>query len=191
MSFISINGAVLGNHYRQIWRDLNDVKKYIFAAILIFAAGIVVAIVIPSLGKSVISTILEYLKTFEHKKDLALLIAIFLKNASSAFFAILLGFLFGLVPIFGAAFNGIAVGAILNLNPLNFFTIIPHGLFELPALFIAWGLGIWCAGGLFHAPTISFRIKKSLNIYLSIIVPLLIIAAIVEVLGIKILLALK
>ncbi len=188
---ITMNSAALVNHYRQIRRDLKEVKKYIFAAILIFAAGIIAAIVVPSLGKSVISEVLEYLKTFEHKKDLALLIAIFLKNASSAFFAILLGFLFGFVPVFGAAFNGIAVGAILNMNPLNFFKIIPHGLFELTALFIAWGLGIWCAGGLFHAPTIGFRIKRSLNIYLSIIVPLLIIAAIIEVLSIKILLALK
>jgi stage II sporulation protein M len=186
-----MNSAVITNHYRQIRSDLNEVRKYIFAAIVIFVAGIIVAILIPSLGKSVISLLLEYFKTFEHEKAPPLLIAIFLRNASSAFFAILFGFLFGLVPAFGAAFNGIAVGAILNMNPLNFFKIIPHGLFELPAMFISWGLGIWCAGGLFHAPTIGFRIKRSLNIYLSIIVPLLIIAAIVEVLGIKILLTSK
>jgi stage II sporulation protein M len=122
-----------------------------------------------------------------NKNSIELLVFIFLKNASSAFFAIVFGFLFGLVPAFGAAFNGIAVGAVLNLNPLNFFKLLPHGIFELSAIFIAWGLGIWCAGGLFHSPPISFRIKRSLNIYLSIIVPLLIIAAIVEVLGIKIL----
>jgi stage II sporulation protein M len=186
-----MNSAAIINHYQQIRRDLHEVRKYIFAAIVIFAAGIIVAILIPSWGKSVISLLLEYFKTFEHEKAPPLLIAIFLKNASSAFFAIVFGFLFGLVPAFGAAFNGIAVGAILNLNPLNFFKIIPHGIFELPAMFISWGLGIWCAGGLFHSPGLNLRIKRSLNIYLSIIVPLLIIAAIVEVLGIKILLALK
>jgi stage II sporulation protein M len=184
---IKMNSAVLGNHYRQIRRDLNEVRKYILAAVLIFVAGNILAILIPSLGERVISAFLGYFKTFENKNVLELVVAIFLRNAFSAFFAILFGFLFGLVPVFGAAFNGIAVGAILHLNPLNFFKIIPHGLFELPAMFITWGLGIWCAGGLFHSPPISFRIKRSLNIYLSIIVPLLIIAAIVEVLGIKIL----
>ena len=185
-----MNSAVLVNHYQQIWRDLNEVRKYIFAAILIFVAGNILAILIPTLGESVISAFLDYAKTFENKNALELLVAIFLRNAFSAFFAILLGFLFGLVPVFGAVFNGIAVGAILHLNPLNFFRIIPHGLFELPAMFIAWALGIWCAGGLFHSlrfNTITFRIKRSLNIYLSIIVPLLIIAAIIEVLGLKIL----
>src|SRR4030042_2869518 len=187
---IKMNRAVLGNHYQQIRRDLNEVRKYIFAAILIFIAGNILAILIPTLGESVISAFLDYAKTFENKNALELLVAIFLRNAFSAFFAILFGFLFGLVPVFGAVFNGIAVGAILHLNPLNFFKIIPHGLFELPAMFIAWALGIWCAGGLFHSPrfdTITFRVKRSLNIYLSIIVPLLIIAAIIEVLGLKIL----
>lgn len=182
-----MNSAVLVNHYQQIWRDLYEVRGYIFAAILIFVAGNILAILIPSLGERVISTFLEYFKTFENKNALELLVAIFLKNASSALFAILFAFLFGLVPLFGAAFNGIVVGAVLNLNPLNFFKIIPHGIFELPASFISWGLGIWCAGGLFHSPPINFRIKRSLNIYLSIIVPLLIIAAIVEVFGTKIL----
>jgi stage II sporulation protein M len=117
-----------------------------------------------------------------------LLVAIFLKNASSAFFSIILGFVFGLVPIFGAVFNGIAVGAVLNMNPSNFFMLIPHGIFELTATFIARGLGIWCAGALSHSPsleTINLRIKRSLNIYLSVIVPLLVIVAIIEVLGIK------
>jgi len=188
-----MNSDIITNHYRQIWSDLKEAKKYIFAVIVIFVAGILSAIVIPSLGERLLSLFLEYLKTFKYgQKDfLGLLIAIFLQNALSAFFAIILGFFFGLVPIFGAAVNGVAMGAVLNLNPLNFFKLLPHGIFELPAIFIAWGLGIWCAGGLFHAPTIGFRIKRSLNIYLSIIVPLLIIAAIVEVLGIKILLALK
>lgn len=182
-----MNVDILVNHYRQIWRDLKEVRKYIFAAILIFVAGNLLAILIPSLGKSVLSAFFGYFKKFGNKNDLELLIAIFLKNASSAFFAIVFGFFFGLVPAFGAAFNGIIMGAVLNLNPLNFFKLLPHGIFELSAIFIAWGLGIWCAGGLFQSPPVGFRIKRSLNIYLSVIVPLLIIAAIIEVFGIKIL----
>jgi stage II sporulation protein M len=188
-----MNRDIITNHYRQIWRDIREARKYIFAAILIFAAGILSAIFIPSLGERVLSLFLEYLKTFKygHKDFLGLLIAIFSQNALSSFLAIVLGFFFGVVPIFGALVNGIAMGAVLHLNPLNLFKLLPHGIFELTAIFIAWGLGIWCAGGLFQMPSVGLRIKKSLNIYLSIIVPLLIIAAIIEVLGIKILLALK
>jgi stage II sporulation protein M len=184
-----MNVDSLVNHYRQIWRDLKEVRRYIFAAIAIFIAGNLAAIFVPSLGERLLSLFLEYLKTFKygHKDFLGLLIAIFCQNALSAFFAIIFGFFFGLVPIFGAAVNGIAMGAVLNLNPLNIFKLLPHGIFELTAIFTAWGLGIWCAGGLFHAPPVGLRIKKSLNIYLSVIIPLLIIAAIIEVFGIKIL----
>ena len=186
-----MSSAVITNHYRQIWSVLKEARNYIFAAVLIFIAANLAAILIPSLGKSVISTLLDYFKTFEHKNDLALLIAIFLKNAFSALFAILFGFLLGIVPVFGAVFNGIALGAVLNLNPLNFLAIIPHGVFELPAIFIAWGLGIWCAGGLSQAPPVGLRIKRSLNIYLSVIMPLFVIAAIVEVFVTKILFGVK
>jgi stage II sporulation protein M len=182
-----MNSAAISKHYQQIWRDLKEVRRYIFAAIVIFVAGNLLAILIPSLGERIISMFLEYFKTFENKNTPELVVAIFLKNAFSALFAILFGLFFGLVPAFGAAFNGIALGAVLRMNPLSFFKIIPHGIFELSAIFMAWGLGIWCAGGLFHAPPVGLRIKRSLNIYLSVILPLLIIAAIVEVYGIKIL----
>jgi len=185
-----MNRNVLGKHYHRIWSDLKAVRKYIFAAIVLFVAGNILAIVIPTVGERVIAAALEYFKPFKDKNALELFVAIFLQNASSAFLAIVYGFLLGLVPAFGAFFNGIAAGAIVQVYPLDAFKIIPHGLFELPALFIAWGLGMWCAGGLFHAArleTIIFRIKKSLNIYLSLIVPLLIIAAVVEVCGIMVL----
>jgi stage II sporulation protein M len=180
----------LAKHYHRIWSDLQEARPYIVAAIIIFAAGNILALVIPHVGEKVISLALEYFKPFKDKNYLELLVAIFLQNASSAFLAIVCGFLLGLIPVLGAFFNGIVLGALLRLDPLNIFMIIPHGLFELPAVFIAWGLGLWCGGGLFQArksETIIMRIKKSVNIYLSVILPLLSIAAIIEVLGIKIL----
>lgn len=181
----------LTKHYHRIWSDLREARAYIVAAIIIFVSGNILALLIPHVGEKVISLALEYFKPFKDKNYLELLVAIFLQNASSAFLAIAFGFLFGLIPVLGAVFNGIVLGALVHLNPLHIFMIIPHGLFELPAVFIAWGLGMWCAGGLFHTQqrleTIIFRIKKSLNIYLSLIVPLLIIAAVVEVCGIMVL----
>jgi len=185
-----MNRAALAQHYHRIWSDLQEARAYIVAAVLIFAAGGVLALLIPHVGEKVISLVLEYFKPFKDKQYLELVVAIFLQNASSAFLAIACGFLLGIIPVLGAFFNGIVLGAIVHLDPLHIFMIIPHGLFELPAVFIAWGLGIWCAGGLFHASsaqTVIVRVKKSLNIYLGVIVPLLILAAIIEVLAIKIL----
>jgi len=166
----------LGRHYHRIGSDLQEARAYIFAAIIIFVSGNILALLIPHVGEKVISLALEYFKPFKDKNYLELLVAIFLQNASSAFLAIAFGFLLGIIPVLGAVFNGIVLGALVHLDPLHIFMIIPHGLFELPAVFIAWGLGIWCAGGLFQArrlETIIVRIKKSLNIYLSVVVPLL------------------
>lgn len=185
-----MNRDALAKHYQHIWSDLQEARSYIVAAILIFAAGSALALSLPHVGERVIALILEYFKPFKDKQYLELVVAIFLQNASSAFLAIAFGFVLGLIPALGAFFNGIVLGAIIHLDPLHIVMIIPHGLFELPAVFIAWGLGMWCAGGLSHTQrleTITIRIKKSLHIYLSVIVPLLIIAAIIEVLAIKIL----
>ena len=182
--------AIIANHYRKIWRDLHEVRWYIIAAILIFVAGNILAILVPSLGENILRDVLEFLKPFKNKNAPELVIAIFLRNASSALFAILFSFFFGLLPTLAAVFNGITMGAVLNRNPLNFFMLLPHGIFELPAIFIAWGLGLWCAIAFFPLPSlelITFRIKRSLNIYFSVIVPLLVIAAIVEVFVTKIL----
>lgn len=185
-----MNRAALATHYRHIWSDLQEARAYIVSAIIIFAAGSVLALLIPHVGEKVISLVLEYFKPFKDKQYLELVVAIFLQNASSAFLAIAFGFVLGIIPVLGAFFNGIVLGALLHLDPFHIFMIIPHGLFELPAVFTAWGLGMWCAGGLSHAQrlkTIIVRIKKSVNIYLSVIIPLLIVAAIIEVLGIMVL----
>ena len=185
-----MNRATVSKHYHRIWTDLQEARAYIVAAMLIFAAGGAVALVIPHVGEKVIALVLDYFGPFKDKQYLELVVAIFVQNASSAFLAIACGFVLGIIPALGAFFNGIVLGAVIHLDPLHILMIIPHGLFELPAVFTAWGLGMWCAGGLSHAQrleTITVRIKKSLHIYLSLIVPLLIIAAIIEVLAIKIL----
>ena len=185
-----MNRDAFAQYYHRIWSDLLEARAYIVAAILIFAAGSILALSIPRVGEKVIALVFEYFEPFKDKQYLELVVAIFLQNASAAFLAIAFGFVLGLIPLLGAFFNGIVLGAIIHLDPLHILMIIPHGLFELPAVFTAWGLGMWCAGGLFHAQrleTITIRIKKSLQIYLSLIIPLLIIAAIIEVSAIKIL----
>ncbi len=178
--------AHLKTHYLNIWQDLKEVRIFIFAAIALFLMGNILAWLNPQLRESIIAMFMEYFQTFQDKTLLQLTLAIFVNNATVAFLAILLGLFFGLLPVVAAVMNGIAVGAVLALSPLNLFKILPHAIFELPAIFIAWGLGLWCAGWLVHAPrweTVKVRLKRSLNIYASLILPMLVVAAVIEVVG--------
>ena len=173
-------------HYRKIWQDLKEARTFIFAAIALFLLGNILAWLNPQLSENIVALFIEYFQKFQDKTLLQLTLAIFLNNATVALFAIIFGFFFGLLPVLAAVVNGVAVGAVLAMNPVNLFKILPHAIFELPAIFIAWGLGLWCAGWLVHTPrweTAKARMKCSFNIYAFLILPMLVVAAVLEVVG--------
>jgi uncharacterized membrane protein SpoIIM required for sporulation len=173
-------------HYWKIWQDLKETRKFIFAVIALFLLGNVLAWLNPQLSENIVAMFIEYFKTFQDKTLPQLTLAIFLNNATVALFAIVFGLFFGLLPVLAAVVNGVAVGAVLAMSPINLFKLLPHAIFELPAIFIAWGLGLWCAGWLVHAPrwkTAKARMKRSLNIYASLLLPMLVVAAVLEVVG--------
>jgi uncharacterized membrane protein SpoIIM required for sporulation len=64
-----------------------------------------------------------------------------------------------------------------------FLMILPHGIFELSAMFIAWGIGLWRARLMF-SPNFKAESKESLKkthrVYVTVVLPLLFIAALIE-----------
>jgi uncharacterized membrane protein SpoIIM required for sporulation len=61
--------------------------------------------------------------------------------------------------------------------------LLPHGFFELFAVFISLGMGLKIGGFIFQKKKINFLRDNFLNsfkVFLFIIIPLLIIAAIIE-----------
>jgi stage II sporulation protein M len=76
---------------------------------------------------------------------------IFFNNLQASLVMIASGITFGLLPILLISFNGFLLGIVLSVashsagqNPLQLFVthILPHGIFELPAVFLASALGL-------------------------------------------------
>ena len=152
-----------------------------------------------------------------------LILFILQNNAKTAFFAMFFGIFFGIFPFVNSVINGLTLGYVLNSvwevsGVSEFWRILPHGIFELPAVFLALGLGLklgfdfvkhfvkhyWRDNKLLVifgilVPVIIFislifdkkfnkreidsfsrRFKNSIICYFSIILPLLILAAIIE-----------
>ena len=113
---------------------------------------------------------------------------IFFNNISSAFFGLFAGILFGIYPLFSTILNGYIIGFVGRLvsSEEGFFSLwrlLPHGIFELPAIFIAFGLGLKLGTVIFQKNSKkSFRefMIGSLKVFIFIILPLLIVAAIIE-----------
>ncbi len=121
-----------------------------------------------------------------HGLDLGLFI--FANNLQSAFVGMILGAFFGLVPIFNIILNGTVLGYVIAVvstksNFLDIWKLLPHGIFELPAIFISLGLGLKLGMFIFTRKpfkTLRERLYCSMLVFLFYVLPLLAIAAIIE-----------
>ena len=141
-----------------------------------------------SLIEAIKSIIQELLEKTKDLNFLEMLWFIFNNNASVSFFSIILGFFFSIFPAVSIAFNGYVIGFILERSVLAdglgvLWKLAPHGIFELPAIFISIALGIKFGTFIFSkslGKTFKFYLKNSMRIFLFVVVPLLVIAAIIE-----------
>ncbi|QZA33744.1 stage II sporulation protein M [Hydrogenibacillus sp. N12] len=88
-----------------------------------------------------------------------LFIRILLSNLLAVVFAIAGGVVFGLIPLWSAVLNGALIGFLLaktaeqGFSPVAMFVygILPHGLFELPAMILAAAYGLVIGGAVIRS----------------------------------------
>jgi len=115
---------------------------------------------------------------------MAFFIVIFLNNAFTCFLTIITGPLIGIFPLFSAMINGGLLGWVVQEEGLAVFgAIAPHGMFELPAYVLSVAIGLRVAREVFKRRAkrrLKMTLGEGLRVYLTLIVPLLIIAALIE-----------
>jgi len=220
----------LKENYSKSWDYLKESKKFICIIILIFLIFSLIGFFVP-VPEGITKIILEFIKKIlEQTRGMSqgeLIGFIFFNNLQSSFLGMIFGVLLGIAPIIATISNGYLLGfvALMSVKSEGFFALwklLPHGIFELPAIFISFGLGLrlglwlilepvkfyWVRNKLisflfllFYLPTLlitlyfdkqfRFRMKQSLKIFpvnfsnslrvfLFVVFPLLIIAAIIE-----------
>jgi stage II sporulation protein M len=124
-----------------------------------------------------------------------LFLFIFLNNVKAAFLGMIGGILFGIVPLLVAGVNGVVIGYVGALVTARegfgeLWRLLPHGIFELPALFfslalglrlgmLAWGEVQGVIDGKKH-PSLLEGVREALLLFCVIILPLLLLAGIIE-----------
>jgi len=97
-----------------------------------------------------------------------LIIYIFFNNLKATFFAVVFGIFFGIFPIVAGIVNGYVIGFTMNLavsqsGPLILWRLIPHGIFEIPAILMSMGVGFYL-GSRFLEKTFNIKsIKKRIS----------------------------
>jgi len=135
--------------------------------------------------KKIISELAEKTKNMNFFQ---LLIFILENNLTTAFFGMLFGVFFGIFPLLLVIFNGYILGFVSNktVDIAGFgvmLRLLPHGIFELPALVLSLGLGLKLGMFIFSKNKKKYlyeNFENSLRVFVYVILPLLIIAGIIE-----------
>lgn len=124
------------------------------------------------------------------KPLLALLI--FVNNAVKTFLVVVLGFAFAIMPLVFITVNGAAIGVVLHLSTqargigISLLAIVPHGVFELPAILLGAGIGLMLGAKatkrLFRGVPFQprYELGRAVKFYVTTILPLLLLAAVIE-----------
>jgi stage II sporulation protein M len=177
--------------YAQSWKYVKESKKFIYVAIGIFFFFVLFGFFIPA-PKSLYDPIMNFIKQLieqtQGMSQTELIKFILENNIKCTFIGILSGVVLGIFPVASAIANGYMLGfvSLLSVKTGGFLTLwklFPHGIFELPAVFISLGLGIKMGTFVFQKKkfkSLADYLVKSLRVFLLIIIPLLIIAGIIE-----------
>lgn len=178
-------------NYSQSWNFIKESRNFIYIIILVFLITTLFGFFLPlpePITDQILKFIQELLEKTQGMSQFELTSFIFLNNLQSSFIGMVFGMVFGIYPVIATIANGFILGFIasISVNTEGFFVlwrILPHGIFELPAIFISFGLGLKIGTFIFQEKKFeSFKdySLNSLKVFLFIIFPLLTIAAIIE-----------
>lgn len=138
------------DNYKKSFDYLKESRKYVYAVVILFFVFILIGFFIPvpaAIQEKILEFIKQILEQTEGMGVLELITFIFFNNLKVSILSIVLGILFGVVPIAFSITNGYLLGYIASLTAreegiLVLWRILPHGIFELPAVFISLALGL-------------------------------------------------
>lgn len=175
-------------------RYVHSIRFYLLFVSILFIGAIVLGYVgflsdIFSVQMEGIQELSENIKDFTQSHPswlifLVFFIVIFLNNAFTCFLEILLGPLLGIFPMFSAVINGGILGWFAQEEGLIvFLAILPHGVFEIPAFLLSAAIGLKLGREVFKRKG-ERHLKKEFNdglwVFLHLVLPLLLIAALIE-----------
>jgi stage II sporulation protein M len=178
-------------NYIEGWNYLKDSRNFIFAIVLIFLIFAFIGAFVPA-PEPVVEKIKEFvseiLEKTEGMSQNELIGFIFFNNFQSSLTSMIFGVFFGILPLISTIMNGYLVGYIASIGVnaggfLILWRLLPHGIFELPAIFISLGLGLKLGTFILQKEKMESLKNYSINslkVFLLIVLPLLIIAAIIE-----------
>ena len=178
-------------NFKQGLNYLRRLKSYIWFSSLLFFCLALIGFMLPIFfQEQILNLIKDLISRTEGLDTLNLIRFIFINNLKSSFFAMFFGIFFGIIPLIITVVNGYVLGFVANKTVsgegyLILWRLLPHGIFELPAVLISVALGLKLGSFLFISKNKNWKefwewLKDCFRVFVFIVIPLLVIAGIIE-----------
>lgn len=172
---------LLNKYFKEGLIFSNKLRNYFLFSLVLFFAVFIFGIFFPNLFREqILELIQNIIKQTEGLGSLELTGFIMFNNLKSAFFSMSLGIFMGIFPLLIIIINGYVLGfvshSVIDLNNgLLLWRLLPHGIFEIPAIMIASGLGLYLGISWIRNCIVNSTKRKfsELQIYLLIILSIL------------------
>ena len=166
---------------KQFKEALIYLKKslnYIYLAILLFITSAIFGFLNPENLTFIDEILKEIVSKTLNLGPLELIFFILQNNIQSAFISLAGGILLSIGPILFAISNGVIIGYVMSKSYQAagiqvLWRLLPHGIFELPAIFISLGLGIKLGFSIINSYSTYFWKKNKAMIFLPLIIIIL------------------
>ena len=193
----------LKQQYKEIWRYLCRELKWILPGVVVFFIAVIVLTHLfmvknPDMQAQFMEMIHNSLpEGLEEKTGLPMAADLFRNNTIACIIAVVSGFVpFLFLPVITLFVNAAVLGVLggvyqnmgMSVAGMYVFGIMPHGIFELPAILLSLAMGIrlcYClvrriCEGRYNRGIVKETLTGALRTFMLVIIPLLIIAALIE-----------
>jgi stage II sporulation protein M len=177
-------------------RYLKRLGTYVAASVILFGVGawlgVTTIFYFPEIANHLQASLVGFVKIFRGLPPLQLAGAIFFNNVIKTLLVIVLGTLFGAITVLFLVVNGAALGIVFYLSIQSrglwpsLLVLLPHGVLELPAVLLGASIGLMLGRHSLNRllgkaqTSLGTELAQALNFFLAVIIPLLLLAALVE-----------
>ena len=168
-------------------------KSYLLILSLIFSASFLAGMLAPSSTREELTKAFQnFAENYRGIEGEKLFFTILLHNVVATIFLLISGVIVGIIPTFAIGTNGFVLGVVYRqtAEAMGYskaaLKVLPHGVFELPALLIAASYGLWLGVMAIRrmrvkeSTLLRFHIEHAFRRYFTVVCPLLVVAAGIE-----------
>ena len=169
------------------------IKPYLLILAMVFAASFLAGTFVPSPIRRQMTEMFQAMAgDYRELSGGMLFFNILTQNVMATLFVVISGVIAGIIPTFAVGSNGFALGVIYRqASEVSGYskaalTVLPYGVFEIPALLVAASYGLWLGVMVVRrmrgkeGTPLKTHMEHAFRRYFAVVFPLLVVAAAIE-----------